>query len=65
MDVAGGCLVLLIVFALLSLLYGWLLMLLWGILASIFGFQTIGYGTAVVLGLLLSALSTAFGTRNR
>ncbi len=39
---------------------GWIIMLVWGGLASAFNFQTIGYGTAILVSIALSIVGGAF-----
>lgn len=39
---------------------GWWLMLLWGAIAGAMGWQTIGYGTAVLISLLLAFIGGFF-----
>lgn len=59
----SGCgvviLVLAVILAIVAL-QAWFIMLVWGSLASVFGFQTISYGTAILIGAALSIVGSFF-----
>lgn len=54
-----------IVVAALVAFKGWLIMLLWGALAPLFGAATIGFGTAVLVGMALGVVGSYFRSPSR
>lgn len=45
-------------------LSAWVIMVVWGALASHFDFDTIGFGTAILVGLALSIVGGFFSRKN-
>lgn len=60
---AEGCgiaIVFAVLIALTVAFNAWVIMVLWGALASVFGFATIGFGTAVLVSLALTVVGSFF-----